>query len=198
MSGDNSICPCGLSKELCLDKHKNIDISLADIRTDQRRARDEYSSLVKEAEARQKEYTEICESHMIERLHHQAEIAREITDNIKASYRDAVEKVVQGLNLHRKDIDSNECRIDALEEEVPSNAISRMVSLEDWRKLTPEDLVSNVKSLNVWRWILTGLGLAQGVLLVMMWKYFDRLAVHYDTSIKVAEDLIKSLGGKVP
>ena len=163
-----NVCPCGLTKELCGEKHLNLDHNITLIREEQIRIRTETSKEIAIAESRLREHMDTSEAHMLERLGHQKEIGSEITSNIKESYQDGLRKVIEGLDLHRKDIDN-------LEKNVPTDNINRLVTLEDWIKTLPKDLPVELESHRNFktRTMLVGTGLV--LILTLSFNWFLKL-----------------------
>ncbi len=116
-------CLCGFSSDLCNEKHRNLDCRLVGIK-------DELSK----SEERIKEHIDTSEAHTIERLTHQKEIVNAITNSLNESFKESLDNLTDGLNAHRKLIEEQDKRIEELEKKLPTNAIKRVVRLEDWQK----------------------------------------------------------------
>jgi len=116
-------CLCGYSSELCKEKHDNIKNKLSGFKEE----------LIK-SESRIKEYIDTSEAHTTERLSYQKEIAKEITNSLNESFKEGLQKFTDGLSNHRLLIEDQDGRLKVIECRLPTNAISRIVKLENWQK----------------------------------------------------------------
>jgi len=140
-------CPCGLTPELCREKHITIDRSLENIRTEQTRVREEIRDGFKELEKRLVDKLKTYEDNLKAQLELKDELASEITEGLRKTYKEAMEQMIQGLNQHRIELDRMVKEMEILREKLPSKAIDRIVALEDCKRNIPDDLKINLKGL---------------------------------------------------